>query len=216
MPMDEETARQALVAAAQDLVRLGLNSGTVGNLSLRHGAGLLITPTGIAPDVMTADQIVAMDSAGNWQGKWAPSSEWDIHLRIMAARPDVGAVIHAHPDHCVALSCLRQPIPAFHYMVAGFGGDEVPCADYACFGSPELAETVVAALGPRLHGCLMANHGMVAMGPDLATALSRTAKLETLARQFLLARASGAPVLLTQAEMAAVKNRYKSYGKQPG
>lgn len=216
MPMDEETARQALVAAAQDLVRLGLNSGTVGNLSLRHGAGLLITPTGIAPDVMTADQIVAMDSAGNWQGKWAPSSEWDIHLRIMAARPDVGAVIHAHPDHCVALSCLRQPIPAFHYMVAGFGGDEVPCADYACFGSPELAETVVAALGTRLHGCLMANHGMVATGPDLATALARTAKLETLARQFLLARASGAPVLLTQAEMAAVKNRYKSYGKQPG
>lgn len=213
--MTETDARSALVQSAQASVRLGLNSGTVGNFSLRHGAGMLITPTGIAPGAMTADQIVAMDLHGKWQGDWVPSSEWSIHAHIYAARPDAGAVIHAHPDHCVALSCLRQAIPPFHYMIAGFGGTTIPCAPYACFGSVDLAKAVAGALGPNLSACLMANHGMVALGPDLATALSRAAKLETLARQYLLARAAGDPVLLTPAEMEEVAARYAGYGKQP-
>lgn len=214
--IEDEAARAALVEAARASVRLGLNSGTVGNFSLRHGAGMIITPTGILPEAMSPGQIVEMDFEGNWQGRWVPSSEWAIHARILAARSDVGAVVHAHPDHCVAVSCLREAIPAFHYMVAGFGGTEVPCAPYACFGSPELASSVAYTLRDSLNACLMANHGMVATGPDLATALSRAAKLETLARQYLLARSAGAPVLLTPGEMIDVGARYKIYGKQPG
>ncbi len=214
--MTETEARLALVAAARESVRLGLNSGTVGNFSLRHGAGMLITPTGILPDRMQPGQIVAMDLEGGWQGDWRPSSEWAIHARLYAARPDASAVVHAHPDHCVALSCLRQAIPPFHYMVAGFGATTVPCAPYACFGSLDLALAVTKTLEQTFSACLMANHGMVALGPDLDVALSRASKLETLAKQYLLARAAGEPVLLTPAEMAEVALRYQSYGKQPG
>lgn len=212
-PVQRE-AREALVAAARESVRLGLNSGTVGNFSLRHGAGMLITPTGIMPEQMQHTQIVEMDLDGGWCGDWVPSSEWAIHARIYAARPDARAVVHAHPDHCVALSCLREAIPPFHYMVAGFGGGTVPCAPYACFGSMDLAEAVVATLGAGITACLMANHGMVALGADLSAALSRAAKLETLARQYMLARSAGAPVLLTAEEMVEVAARYAGYGQQ--
>lgn len=208
------TDRHILIEAARTAKALGLISGTAGNFSLRQPGGLLITPTGIPPEAMEPGQIVAMDAQGSWEGEWRPSSEWAIHAHIYAARPDVGAVVHAHPDHAVALSCLRLPIPAFHYMVAALGGAEVPCAPYARFGSAELAAAVVQTLGTGLHACLMANHGMVSTGPDMATALSRAARVEMLARHYLLARASGDPVLLTAAEMAEVAAGYTTYGQQ--
>jgi L-fuculose-phosphate aldolase len=208
--------RAALVDAARRAEALGLNGGTAGNFSLRHGAGLLVTPTGIVPAALTPDSIVAVDMAGNWSGAFRPSSEWAIHARLLAARPEVGAVVHAHPDHCVALSALRLPIPPFHYMVAGFGGDTVPCAPYACFGTAELADAVVQTMGAAHHACLMANHGIVTTGPDLDSALARAVKLETLARQYLLARLAGEPALLSPAEMEVVRARYAGYGQQRG
>ncbi|NTT87655.1 class II aldolase/adducin family protein [Tabrizicola fusiformis] len=205
--------REALIAAARRSVELGLNAGTVGNFSLRHGQGMLLTPTGIAPAEMVPDQIVEMDLQGGWAGAWRPSSEWAIHARIYQTTT-AGAVVHCHPDHCVALSALQRPIPPFHYMVAGFGGGSIPCARYACFGSTDLAEAVVEALGQTYSACLMASHGAVTLGPDLATALMRAEKLETLARQYLLARLAGEPVLLTPAELAEVHSRYATYGQQ--
>jgi L-fuculose-phosphate aldolase len=211
--MDEAAGRRALVEASRRSVAIGLNSGTVGNFSVRHGAGMLITPTGIAPEALQPEQIVGMDLDGNWAGNWRPSSEWAIHARLFATTT-TGAVVHAHPDHCVALASLRQPIPLFHYMVAGFGGSEIPCADYACFGSTPLAETVIAAMGTTYSACLMANHGAVTIGPDITTALARAEKLEMLARQYLLARSIGAPVLLTPTELADVRARYGTYGQQ--
>lgn len=210
---DELAAREALVAASRRSVAIGLNSGTVGNFSIRHGAGMLITPTGIVPDVLAPEQIVAMDLAGHWAGDWRPSSEWAIHARLYATTT-AGAVVHAHPDHCVALAALRQPIPLFHYMVAGFGGGEIPCADYACFGSAALSETVVAAMGTTYSACLMANHGVVTIGPDVTIALARAEKLEMLARQYVLARSVGQPVLLTPEELVEVRSRYGTYGQQ--
>lgn len=211
--MDDAQARMALVEASRRSVAIGLNSGTVGNFSVRHGEGILITPTGIVPDDLTPEQMVAMDLGGDWTGDWRPSSEWAIHARLYETT-NAGAVVHAHPDHCVALAALRQPIPLFHYMVAGFGGSEIPCADYACFGSPPLSDTVIAAMGTTYSACLMANHGAIAIGPDIATALARMEKLETLARQYLLARSVGEPVLLTPAELADVRARYGTYGQQ--
>lgn len=205
---------ETLVEAARQSVALGLNAGTAGNFSLRRPGGLWITPTGIPPESMTPDQIVAMTSEGTWKGDWRPSSEWAIHAQIYAARPAVCAVVHAHPDNCVALSCLRLPIPAFHYMVAALGGDEVPCAPYARFGTGALARAVAQTLGTGLHACLMANHGMVTLGPTLEVALSRASRLEMLARHYLLARAAGEPVLLTEAEMAEVAAGYMTYGQQ--
>lgn len=206
--------RMTLIEASRQSLALKLNSGTVGNFSLRHGNGMLITPTGIPPDDMQPEHIVAVDWLGKWQGRWKPSSEWAIHARVYQTTPAM-AIVHAHPDHCVALSCLRQPLPAFHYMIASFGGDLVPCADYASFGSAELAETVVAALGATYTACLMANHGIVTYGRDMAAAIGRAEKLEMLARQYLMTLSAGGPVLLTAEEMADVHARYGSYGQQP-
>ena len=208
-----DAAREALVVAARQSVEMGLNAGTVGNFSLRHGAGMLITPTGIAPAAMTPGQIVEMRFDGTWTREWRPSSEWAIHARIYQTT-GAGAVVHCHPDHAVALSALQREIPPFHYMVAGFGGDVIPCARYACFGSPALAEAVVEALGQTYSACLMASHGVVTLGADLTTALGRVQKLETLARQYLLARLAGEPVLLTPAELAEVHAQYATYGQQ--
>lgn len=205
--------RVALVDATLKSLALKLNSGTAGNLSLRHGEGMLITPTGIPPHELAPEQIVEMDLRGNWQGRWKPSSEWAIHARLYQTT-SAKAVVHAHPDHCVALATLRRPLPPFHYMIASFGGDVVPCAPYACFGTPALAETVIEAMGTTYSACLMSNHGIVTIGPDLATALMRAEKLEMLARQYLLARMGGEPVLLTPDELAEVHSRYSSYGQQ--
>lgn len=209
-----DAARTALVGAAQHSVEIGLNAGTVGNFSLRYGVGMLITPTGIAPADMAPAQIVEMAFDGAWSGDWRPSSEWAIHARIYQTT-GAGAVVHCHPDHSVALSALQRDIPPFHYMVAGFGGNVIPCARYACFGSAALAEAVVAVLGETYSACLMASHGAVTLGPDLTIALGRAQKLETLARQYLLARLAGEPVLLTPAELAEVHARYATYGQQP-
>lgn len=210
---DVTNPKEALIEASRKSVALGLNSGTVGNFSLRHGPGMLITPTGIPPEELSVEQIVEVSFDGRWQGQWRPSSEWAIHARLYEATT-AGAVVHAHPDNCVALAALRKPIPPFHYMVAGFGGNEIPCADYACFGSSELSETVVRALGQTYSACLMANHGIVTIAGDLGSALKRAEKLESLARQYILALSAGQPVLLTQQELAEVHARYGRYGQQ--
>lgn len=205
--------RVALVEATLKTVELELNSGTAGNLSLRHGEGMLITPTGIPPRELGPEQIVEMDLEGNWEGRWKPSSEWAIHSRLYQTTP-ASAVVHAHPDNCVALAALRRPMPPFHYMIAGFGGNVIPCAPYACFGTPALAETVVAAMGTTYAACLMSNHGIVTTGRDLASALARAEKLEMLARQYLLACSAGEPVLLSEEELTEVHSRYGTYGQQ--
>lgn len=212
--MTETELRRALVHASEAVDRKGLNSGTSGNISVRFGDGMLITPTGMSAAQMSPELMVPMRLDGSWSGEVRPSSEWAIHAGIYRARPEAQAVVHAHPDHCVALSCARQGIPPFHYMVAGFGGDDIRCSAYATFGSPELADVVVAAIAGRT-ACLLANHGMVAFGRSLAEAVGRTEKLETLARQYVLCRSVGKPVLLTAEELVEVKERYKTYGVQP-
>lgn len=214
MTMNVENPRQSLITATLDAEAQRLNIGTTGNISARLDGGMLITPSGIPPKKLKPELIVAMDLDGAWSGDIKPSTEWALHAAIYKSRPEVSAVMHAHPDHCVALSCARENLPAFHYMVAGFGGDDVRCSKYASFGSPELAKFAVEALENRT-ACLLANHGMVAIGTSVAEAFSRTAKLETMVRQFLLCRSFSAPVLLTVNEMSEVEQRYRSgYGRQ--
>lgn len=214
MTSNTEQLRQTLVDASFTADELRLNAGTSGNISVRVGNGLLITPTGIPAKMLKPSLIVEMDLDGKWTGDVVPSSEWALHAEIYKARPEVDAVVHAHPDYCVALSCTRQPLPPFHYMIAGFGGDDVRCSRYETFGSQKLAEATVEALEGR-YACLLANHGMVAVGISVLEALSRTQKLENLARQFALCRSVGEPVLLTDGELSSVKARYKTYGLQP-
>lgn len=212
--MIQEHLRQSLIDASLDAEAQRLNTGTTGNISVRTESGMLIIPSGIPPKQLRPDLIVAMHLDGGWSGDVKPSSEWALHAAIYRTRPEVQAVVHAHPDHCVALSCARQGLPAFHYMIAGFGGDDVRCSRYASFGSPELAEVTIEALEDRT-ACLLANHGMVAVGASLAEAYGRTLKLETLARQYMLCRSFAEPVLLTGNDLTDVKQRYRIYGRQP-
>ncbi|MGE0717640.1 MAG: class II aldolase/adducin family protein [Alphaproteobacteria bacterium] len=203
-----------VVVAYRELADRGLNQGSAGNVSVRSGAGMLITPTGARAETLTAERIVPCALDGTWDGHWVPSSEWAMHAAVYARFPAAGAVVHTHSDACVALACLRRDLPAFHYMVAGFGGADVRCAPYATFGTPALAEGAAAALEGRT-ACLLANHGMLCHGKDAAAAVATAVKLETLVRQYLMTLQSGDPVLLDAEEMARVAEKYRSYGRQP-
>lgn len=209
--MDETAARQSIVNAVKFLEDKGLNHGSSGNVSVRNGDGVLITPTGGRSSWLTPDTIVDLSFDGKVRGAGTPSSEWRFHTDILRQRPEANAVVHTHADACVALSCLRKPIPAFHYMIASFGGDEIPCSRYEPFGSGALADAAIEAIEGHF-ACLLANHGMIVMGRDLQHALDLAFKLETLARQYILACQAGVPVLLGNEDMTVVHGRYKAYG----
>lgn len=209
--MDEQSAREAIVAAVRFLEDKGLNHGSAGNISVRLDDGLLITPAGGRGSWLTPKDIIHLSLDGEVRGEGTPSSEWRFHTGIQRRRPEAQAVVHTHADACVALSCLRKPIPPFHYMIASFGGNDIPCSRYETFGSPKLAEAAVEAIEGH-YACLLANHGMIAMGKNLQHALDLTVKLETLARQYILARQAGAPVLLGADELIEAHARYGTYG----
>ena len=204
--------RQAIIDACLRMNAEGINQGTSGNISVRAGDEMLITPSGIPYDQLTPDDIVrvSLESCAP-RGLHKPSSEWRFHRDLLVARPDMQVVVHAHPVHCTALAMLREPIPACHYMVGLFGGVDVPVSGYARYGSAALSEAVVAAMVDR-HGCLMANHGATVLGEDLGKALWRLGELEMLAQSYLAARAAGDVVLLSDQEMAEAIEAFKDYG----
>jgi L-fuculose-phosphate aldolase len=195
-----------------ELEEKGFNHGSSGNVSHRLGDDMLVTPTGGNSANMTPERLVQLDRDGETVGEGVPSSEWHMHQAILHAYPHVQAVIHTHADCCVALSCLAKPIPAFHYMIASFGGNDVPCAPYATFGTRALAEGAVAALRDR-KACLLTNHGMIVAAASLQAAFDLTVKLETLARQYILACQAGEPAIIPDDEIERVLERYKGYGR---
>lgn len=205
------TLREQLLAISRKLVEYGLNRGTSGNASVRDGDGFLVTPSGVAVEAMTPHDMVWMDFDGNAQGSRTPSSEWRFHRDILQARPEVGAVIHTHAMFATTLSCLRRDIPAFHYMIAVAGGDTIRCAPYALFGSQALSDAALAALKDR-RACLLANHGMIAVGRDLERALALSVEVETLCEQYCRALQIGEPALLDAVQMAEVLEQFKDYG----
>jgi L-fuculose-phosphate aldolase len=206
--------RDELIATARRMSELGLAPGTTGNVSVRTARGFVVTPSGMAYDQLRGDDAVAIDLDGTIRpGQRAPSSEWRLHRDILAARPDAGAIVHTHSLFCTSVSCLRRPIPAIHYMIILAGADEIPCADYATFGTAELAAAVVRALG-RGHACLMANHGMVALGDSLAAALRLAADVETLAAQYWHAVQLGQPHVLPPDELDRVRAQFAGYGQR--
>lgn len=202
----------ALTRIYRELARLGLNNGSSGNVSARIDGDLLITPTGATAESLTPESFVRMPLAGPARPGSSPSSEWPMHAAVYAACPEARCVVHTHADACTALACLGEPLPAFHYMVVGFGGATVPCAPYETFGTPALAEAAGQAIAGH-KACLLANHGMICHGPDPQTALAGAVRLETLARQYLLARGAGQPRILSAEEVAAARLRYRSYGQ---
>ena len=205
--------RDDLIATARAMQPAGLNKGTSGNVSVRHGDGFYITPTGMPYDRLVADDIPFMALDGSHVGARKPSSEWRFHRDLYAARPAVGAVLHAHSPFAVSLACLRRDIPPFHYMIARFGGDTVRCADYALFGSQALSDAALLAMLDR-KACLLANHGLLVAGRDLDEALALAIELEELCEQYWRACQLGAPVLLSATEMAEVLVKFSDYGQQ--
>ncbi|MBV8854963.1 MAG: class II aldolase/adducin family protein [Sinobacteraceae bacterium] len=208
--MDQAAARQ-VVGLYRELARRGMNAGSTGNVSLRTAAGMAITPSGFSPDALTPKRVVEMALDGKARGKTAPSSEWEMHALIYTAYPQAHCIVHTHADACTALACLAEGLPAFHYMIANFGGNDVRCTGYATFGTRALADLAVAALAER-SACLLANHGMIVHGQNADETLSRAILLETLCRQYLLARAAGTVRLLTATEMQRAHQRFKYYG----
>lgn len=206
--------RAEIISFGQRMATSGLSPGKSGNISTRVDGGMLITPTGMVwNETKPSDIVEVRDDGRVTPGQRVASSEWRVHLAIYKARPDVGAIVHTHSLNATALSSIHRGIPAFHYMVAEFGGEKIACSPYATYGSEELARYAVKALGPR-HACLMANHGAVAAGETLRQAYERAAALEALAAQYARALQMGRPRILPSREMARVIEKFKTYGKQ--
>lgn len=206
-------ARADLVDTAKKMSALGLTPGMSGNVSVRVPSGLLVTPSGMPYADLTPDDVVEIKADGSIRpGQRAPSTEWKLHHDILAARTDVEAIVHTHSLFCTSISTLRRSIPAIHYMVVLSGCDEIPCAEYATFGSPELALNAVASLRGG-NACLLANHGMVALGASLPAALRLAAEVETLANQYWHAAQIGQPHILDGEELLKVRARFAEYGQ---
>ncbi len=216
MKKAERALRQEIIARCREMNAAGINQGTSGNISVSYEGRMLITPSAIAYDAMEPEMIAAipLDSAdGAWHGPLRPSVEWRFHLALQRERPDMPVVVHAHPTYCTTLAMLRREIPACHYMVAAFGGANVRVAGYARYGTAKLAKLAVKAMKDRT-ACLLANHGMITLGEDLAKGMWRAIELETIARQYVLSLSIGKPVILSDAEIAETLEGFASYGLQ--
>lgn len=209
--MNEQGLREAVVDTCRQMNALGINQGTSGNVSARYGSGMLISPSGVPYDSLTPEGVVLMEADGSWQGNFKPSSEWRFHRDVLQRRDDVNAVVHTHPTYSTALAIRRMEIPALHYMIAAAGGADIRCADYATFGTAELSSNVLKAIDGR-NACLIANHGMIATGPDLARALWLAVEVEALARQYVLTLQLGGPTLLPPEEIERVLAKFSDYG----
>lgn len=203
--------RSAMVAAARSLSEQGLNPGCAGNISVRSGTSFLITPSGVPAQALLPEAMLLMDASGSVLGPGQPSSEWRFHRDILAARAEVGAVVHTHSRYATALACLQHEVPAFHYMIARAGGDTIRCTAYAIFGSQALSDLALQALENR-KACLLGNHGMIAIGRNLDDALALAQEVEWLCETYWSALQVGEPKLLSASQMQAVLDKFKSYG----
>ena len=215
MKETERALREEIVERCREMNASGINQGTSGNISARFGERMLITPSAIPYDRLEPETIatMALDGGGAWEGPLRPSTEWRFHLDLLRARPDAQAVVHAHPPYCTTLAIARKGIPSCHYMIAAFGGNDVRCSGYATFGTQKLSGLALEAMEGRT-ACLLANHGMIAIGETLAKAMWRAVELETIARQYYLSLQIGGPVLLSNAAIESTLKGFANYGMQ--
>ena len=210
---NEMNSKQILCDAIIKLNTLGLNHGATGNCSIRKEESFLISPSGISNDSLKSEYIVLMKMDGTLvnQKKLQPSSEWLFHRDIFTSRKDVNAVVHTHSVYASALSVLGAAIPQFHYMIAVTGGKEIPCAQYAMFGTQELSDNILKSLGKQ-KACLMSNHGLITVGTDLKEAVDIAEEVEHLSKMYVIANMPRKPHLLSDEEMDDVLKRFQSYG----
>jgi L-fuculose-phosphate aldolase len=212
---DKKELTSLLASSALKLQEMGLNHGATGNCSCRDGDTFLITPSGVDTENLSADKMVRMDFSGNIvESKFnlKPSSEWRFHQDIMSNREEVGAVVHTHSIYASSVSLFNKEIPPFHYMIAVAGGDSVRCAPYAMFGTQKLSDNIIGALDDR-KACLIANHGLVAIGENLKEALQIAEEIEHLCHLYIEAKKLGEPNLLNEEQMSEVIKRFKTYSR---
>ncbi len=210
--MEREKLARGIINTCLEMTRLGLNQGTAGNVSVRYRDGMLITPTGIPYEKLTEQSIVFVDAEGRHEEGKLPSSEWRFHQVVYQTRADANAVVHNHAVNCTAVSILNRPIPAIHYMIAAAGGNSIPCAPYATFGTRKLSEYVVEAIKDR-KATLLQHHGLIACEENLDKALWLAHEVEVLARLYLTTLAIVDPVpVLDDEEIAIVLEKFKTYG----
>ena len=215
IPAAETALRREVIETALEMERLGINQGTSGNISARWQDGLLITPSGVPYAELQTQDIVWLpldvsDDAKVFEQS-RPSTEWRFHRDILRSRPEINAVVHTHSNAATALAIHSREIPAHHYMVAVAGGNSIRCAPYATFGSQALSEHTLTALKDRT-ACLLAHHGVIAIGRDLARALWLANEVEVLAQQYLLACQLGTPPVLSDEAINEVIEKFKGYG----
>ena len=211
VPGSGETLRSAMVLCAQRLSQLGLNRGSTGNIGVRLQNSFLVTPSGIPAEELMPQMMVEVDFSGTVLGTGKPSSEWRFHRDILAARAEIGAVVHTHSRYATSLACMNRDIPAFHYMIAAAGGHSIRCAPYALFGTQELSNLALQALRER-KACLLGNHGTIALGTDLKAAFALTLEVESLCQQYWTALQIGEPKILSNQQMLDVMEKFRTYG----
>ena len=185
-----------------------------GNISVRYKNGFLITPSGVKYSQLETEDVVYVSLDGKFDSlKQRPSSEWRIHKDIYVNKKEANAVVHAHSTHATAVSAHGKSIPAFHYMVALAGGDDIKCAEYATFGTEKLSKNILEALDKR-KACLMSNHGQVVFDTNLEKAFELAEEIENICHQYINALKIGIPKILSNNEMKKVLEQVKDYKKE--
>ena len=207
--------REAIVRFGNKMITSRLTTGSGGNLSIynRREDLLAISPSGVEYEDLQPENVVILNSNGDIvEGSFKPSSELNFHLSLYRRRPEIQAVVHTHSVYATTMACLNIEIPAVHYLVA-FSGRKVPLAPYATFGTEELAHNVAESIGDH-NAVLMANHGLVTIGPNIETAFAAAEEIELVAQIYYQARSIGTPVILPDEEMDRVIEKFKTYGQK--
>ena len=209
-----EKEREQVIEYSLKLLSEGLTNGTAGNVSIfnREEGLVAISPTGVNYSELTPEMISIVDLEGKLIEGLKPSSELEMHMILYRNREDVNAVIHTHPVYTTVLACLRQDLPAIDYMIAVTGATKVRCAEYASYGTKELAENAYKAMGSSL-AVILANHGLTTAGKDIANAFNITVQVEYISNLYIKAKNIGEPIILPDDEMNSMLERFKTYGQ---
>ncbi len=209
-----EKEREQVIEYSLKLLSEGLTNGTAGNVSIfnREEGLVAISPTGVNYSELTPEMISIVDLEGKLIEGLKPSSELEMHMILYRNREDVNAVIHTHPVYTTVLACLREDLPAIDYMIAVTGATKVRCAEYASYGTKELAENAYKAMGSSL-AVILANHGLTTAGKDIANAFNITVQVEYISNLYIKARNIGEPIILPDNEMNSMLERFKTYGQ---
>ena len=214
--------KKEVIKYAQKLNSTNLSPLRSGNVSIRvthnNVEGFLLTPSGKRYENLVPEDIVFLalkeeyDNLKLFNTSLNPSSEWRFHQDIYLKKKEAKAIVHAHSPHATAISAHGKAIPAFHYMIALAGGDDIKCAEYATFGTTELSKNIIKALENR-KACLMSNHGQVAFGVNLKQAFELAEEVENICHQYIIALKLGQPKILSFSEMQKILEKIKNYKK---